>query len=94
MLHPSVFSERHYNCTVIRLPEYIHELDALSEPVHPALRCYPNPYDITKSAGKPWEYLLEPRKMELVGSISRGKQLAIWAGHVSALHCRKSALRL
>lgn len=85
MVHPSVFSESHPNCTAIKLPGYSYELDMPFQPVHLALWRYPNAYDVQKSEGQSWEYLLGPRKMGSMGSLSRGKQLAIWAGHVCSL---------
>ena len=80
MIFPRVFaSERYSTCTTTCLG-YEPELDSSDQPL-PCIN-WPSDHDIRRSDGMEWEYLLQNKTMGEVWVHSRGKQLAVAAGHV------------
>ena len=57
------------------------ELDADQSPNYPK-SILPSRYDLSRSQGAQWSYLLKPRQQGEVHITSRGKQLAFAVGHV------------
>lgn len=70
--------QKNYCTTTVDRFNYSDELEPFDD------RFEPNTHDMSRSKGKPWEYLVrKPLKDGPLNVASRGKCLAIAAGYVS-----------